>query len=388
MNDTPGNPGSLIRIRSDYVGAGFYLVSPDDDSSVVVNTDYGIQSVGLDSHEHWQADFGERCLGLCYRRDGMIVAHTLHAVFQVQADGMVHHVNPTLNEIAHAPVPFEEGVLVITLSHVYALDAGGKAKWSYAFKEALGASVRATLVLNAFSVPDGVIIGAVDYNSGLGRVLHLDPGGSLLWASDVNPMTYLFPVGEDGFVYSVSGYGKFESHLTGIDGNIRLSLDYGGAGAGLDDGRLAMLVGNNESPTWDDWEFRLLGADGQEIHAEKARGHFGFGPVPAPDRHLYMVGYFKPFDPSATRLDYTSLTPLPKFLTFDHLLGVRAQPHQYRVFYYRVPVDPDSAGAGELELLHEDSDSIAFGPPLAGNQHVFFTHNRDILAVPLSPESS
>jgi len=261
---------------------------------------------------------------------------------------------------------------------VFALDAAGKVKWRFAFKEALGVSVRATLVLDTFPVTNGIIIGAVDYNSGLGRTLYLSHGGSLNWASEVCPMIYLCSVGQDRFLYSVSGYGKFESHLCGIDGRIHWSLDFGGAGTELPDGRLAILVGNNESPTWDDWELRLLEPDGDEITASRARGHFGFGPVLAPDQHLYMSGYFKPFDPAATRLDYTSLVPLPKILTFRHLLGIQAQPHQYLAFYFRASLD-----TGEIELLFEDKSSIAFGPTLAGEKYVFFTQNRDLLVARL-----
>jgi hypothetical protein len=376
MSEPPEEVSELVRIRSDYVGAGRYLIAPDE-TRLVVNTDYGLQAVGLGSHEQWQADFGERCLGLCYRSDGMIVANTLHAVFQVEPEGKVHHVNPTLNEIAHAPLAWQDGVLVITLSHVYALDAGGKVQWKYSFKDTLGASVRACLVLDVFLVPGGVVLGVVDYNSGLGRVLCLDDAGELRSASDVGPITYLFPVGDDAYVHSISGYGRFESRCTDLDGRERWTLDFGGAGTELPDGRIAMLVGNNESPTWDNWELHLLTAGGGELGVRRATGHYGYGPVLGADRQLYMAGFFKPFDPSATRLDYTSLVPLPKFLIFDHLLGVKAQPHQYLVFYHRAPIEE-----GELELIFEDRNSIAFGPPRVGAKHVYLTHNRDILAVP------
>ena len=41
---------------------------------------------------------------------------------------------------------------------------------------------------------------------------------------------------------------------------------------------------------------------------------------------------------------------------------------------------------GEMELLFEDRNSIAFGPTRAGKRNMFFTHNRDILAVPVKME--
>ncbi|MBN2491384.1 MAG: hypothetical protein JXQ29_11105 [Planctomycetes bacterium] len=377
MSAAPDKAMEPIRIRSDYVGAGDYLIFPDDDP-LVVNTDYGLQAVDLASRQRWQADFGERCLGVCRRADGMLVASTIHGVFLVEPAGRVRHVNPTLHEIAHAPLAWQDGVLVITLSHVHALDAAGKVRWKYAFKETLGASVRACLVLGAFLVPGGVVLGVVDYNSGLGRVLCLDDRGGLRSASDVGPITYVFPVGADAYVHSISGYGRFESRCIDLDGRERWALDFGGAGTELPDGRIAMLVGNNESPTWDNWELRLLTAGGGALGARKASGHFGYGPVLGADRQLYMAGFFKPFDPAATRLDYTSLVPLPKFVIFDHLLGVKAQPPQYVVFYHRAPIDD-----GDIELVFADRNAIAFGPTRAGTRHVYFTHNREILAMPL-----
>lgn len=377
MSQASSDSNDIIRVRSDYIGAGHYLVC-EDDNKLVVNTDYGIQAVGFGSHEHWQCDLGERTLGLCMRADGTIVANTLHAIYQVTPEGDVRHVNPTLTEIAHAPVPWEDGVLIATLSHLYALDDAGKVRWKFAFKDALGESVRACLVLSLFPARGGVVVGVVDYNSGLGRVLSLDASGALRAQGEVAPLTYVFPVGDDRCIYSISGYGRFESHCINLDAKPLFSLDFGGAGTTLPDGRIALLTGNNESPTWDNWELRVLSAEGDVVDQRKARGHYGFGPVLGPDNHLYQVGYFKPFDPSATRLDYTSLVPLPKFLTFDQLMGVKAQPHQFLVYYFRAPLD-----GGEMELVFDDRNSIAFGPVVAARDHVFCTHNRDILAIPV-----
>ena len=56
-------------------------------------------------------------------------------------------------------------------------------------------------------------------------------------------------------------------------------------------------------------------------------------------------------------------------------MRVKTESHQYRVYYFRGDV------GGDLQLLFEDSDSVAFGPTVASENHVFFVHNRDLLVV-------
>lgn len=371
-------PHDLLRIRTDYVGAGRYLLS-DDESTVIVNTDYGVQAVDRSSHERWQSDLGERCLGVGRRSDGRLIAHSLHAVYEIGDSGEVLHVNPAASEIAYAPLAWQDGLVVITLRHVVAIDADGQTRWTFKFSDALGESVRAVLVVNAWTTEDGVFLGAVDYNTGIGRVIFLGTEGEIGWQSEVAPITDVFPVDDDEFVYTLSQFPlRFETHRAGLDGRKRWSLDYGGTGVMLPDRRIAMLVGNNESPKWDDWELRVLNHGGVRESSAKLKGHFGHAPILGPDDALWFVGFFKPFDPTATRLDYTSLTPLPRFLSFDHQMGHKAQPHQYLVYYFRSTIDDPLP-----TTVFEDRDSIAFGPPVAGAEHVWFTHNRDVIGFPV-----
>ena len=65
----------LSRIRSDYVGAGEFVVLPDD-SGVVVNTTYGVQAVGLNGKVAWQADVGGRLSGVTVA-DGQVFVSSI-----------------------------------------------------------------------------------------------------------------------------------------------------------------------------------------------------------------------------------------------------------------------------------------------------------------------
>ena len=58
-------------------------------------------------------------------------------------------------------------------------------------------------------------------------------------------------------------------------------------------------------------------------------------------------------------------------------MRVKAASHQYDVYYFRARPDED------VELLFEDTDSVAFGPTVAGENHVFFVHNKDHLVLPI-----
>ena len=88
----------IVRIRSDYIGAGNYVVQPDE-QSVAVNTTYGVQSVGYDSQARWQVDLGERWLGIARRSDGVLLANTVHAIHQLEPDGAL--LNPNLIDRRH-----------------------------------------------------------------------------------------------------------------------------------------------------------------------------------------------------------------------------------------------------------------------------------------------
>lgn len=364
----------LSRIRSDYVGAGTFAVLPED-KGVVVNTTYGVQAVGLSGKVTWQADLGERCLGLAWNSRGELLANTLHAAHRLAPSGDILSSSPTRHEVAHAPVPYGDGMLLITLTRIYSMDRDGNVLWKHRFRESLGESVRAVLVLGVLPLEDGIAVGAVDYNSGLGQVICFDRDGQKLWASDLGPLTSLFPVDSRRFVYTLSGYGRFESHCADLNGEEHWKLPGGGPGIRMPDGRLAVLVGSNESPKWDNWELRTFSHQGEELDSYLGKGQCCSRPVIGSDGNIYYSSFFKPVDPSESRIDYTSFLPQPAFLAFDYLMRVKAESHQYNVYYFKVP------DGGEIELLYEDTASVAFGPTVAGAEHVFFVHNRDLLVV-------
>ena len=368
------NSPEIQRIRSDYVGAGRY--TPLADGSVVVNTTYGVQNVGLDGRVVWQLDLGERCLGVVSNGDGTLLASTVHAIHRLRDDGVVEDTSKTRHEVAFRPVPWQDGVLLITLTRIYALAGDGSVRWKYRFREALGESVRAVFVQQVISFEEHVVVGAVDYNSGLGKVLVFDEDGATAWSSEVGPLTSLFSAGENRFVYSLSGYGKFESVCANVDGETQWRLPVGGPGVEVDGG-VAMLIGTNESPKWDNWELQRFTAEGDELSTAQVRGSACAPPVVGSDGALYFSTFLEPVDPAESRIDYTSFRPQPAFVAFDYLMRVKATSHRHLVYYYR------SADFGDLDLLYEDRDSVALGPPVAGDNHVYFTHNKDLLCLPL-----
>ncbi len=366
-------PG-LTRVRSDYLGAGTFAVLPDD-GALVVNTTYGVQAVGLDGKVSWQADLGERCLGVTLTDDDDVVANTVHAQHKLAPNGEILSVNKTRHEVGHPPIAWGRATLLVTLSRIYAMEPDGSVRWKFRFREALGESVRAVLVLSVLPIGDAVVVGVVDYNSGVGQVIIFEEDGRIRWQSELGPLASLFPIGDDRFLYTLSGYGRFESFCRDLRGEEAFRLPVGGPGVELEDGRLAMVVGTNESPAWDHWELRLFDPAGDELDSRPARGRVCSPPVQGPDGHLYFSSFFQPLDPAESRIDYTSYQPQPPFLAFDYLMRVKAASHQYNVSYFRAPIE------GEIETIFSDVDSVAFGPPTAGDRHVFLVHNKDILVI-------
>ena len=172
---------------------------------------------------------------------------------------------------------------------------------------------------------------------------------------------------------NLSGFNRFESTCVDLDGEAQWTLPVSGCGTPVSDDRVAFLVGSNESPKWDNWELRTFTTEGDDLDARVARGQACAPPVIGSDGALYFTTFFKPLDPAESRIDYTSFGPQPAFVAFDFLMRVKAASHQYDVHYFRATED------GDLERIFEDGDSVAFGPAVAGERHVFFAHNRDLL---------
>ena len=80
---------------------------------------------------------------------------------------------------------------------------------------------------------------------------------------------------------AMSGYGKFETRLTRLDGHEIWRQDFAGVGAIRPDGSIAMLAGSNESPAWDDWEYRQISPARQDRgHAPRERAGAGAAALP------------------------------------------------------------------------------------------------------------
>lgn len=361
------------RVKTDYIGAGRFIAL--EDSSVVVNTQYGVQCLCARWSERWRADLGSRCIGLARGPGGEIFAACLKGVHALDTGGKKLWSVRTRKELAHAPTPFAGGVVVTTINTVH-LIRDERSAWRYDARDALGTSVRVVLPCGAFVMGDLLVLGLTDYDTGVGRCVALDGDGGVRWMTDPGPLVYLYPITEEEFILALSGYLQFESRCLSLGAEERWRVDFAGPGVPLGDGRIAMLVGNNESPTWDRWELRLMKSDGSVEHVERTIGHAGGPPIVDQKGRIYFSTYFKPIDPDSTRMDYTSFFPHPQFLSFDHIMGAKQEIYEYDVYYFSMPP------GGPVERLLSDSGSSCFGPAVDAGDAVVFSHGRDLVGFP------
>jgi hypothetical protein len=269
-----------------------------------------------------------------------------------------------------------DGVVLCTDRSLHFLRDWNGPEWRFDLREALGPSVKSARVVEGFELEGHLVLGAVDYDSGIGRVVVLDEQGQKRWMSEPGPLCGLFPAGSAVFVWSLSGYGQFESRMSRPDGKEIWRVDFAGAGSVHPDGSLSMVVGSNESPAWDNWEYRRLTPAGKTELALSSHGHCPSRPLVAGDGSVYFNGYFRPLDPNESRTDYTSFFPLPATLAFGHSTGLSVQPAEYHLYYQRVR-------AGRLEVLGEVPKGVSFSRPcevaLAGESAVVFTDGGQLL---------
>ena len=362
---------AIRRIHSDYLGSGRFLAL-EEDGLLVVNADYGVQAIGLDGTVRWRVELVERCLGLIEDSEGSLVASTAHAFHRISRAGEVIDTRPTRHGLRRPPVRWGDGFLLGTRTRIYALDSTGTARWRYRLRKSLGESVKSVFFTGIVPVGDMAAVAAIDQDTGIGRVVVLDKEGELRWQSEPAPITEIFAVGDDSFVYTISGYGRFESVFSDVRGEVRWTKEGGGPGVDLD-GRLVVAYGNTEAPTWDDWEVRVLDLDGKLLERHHARGRCCYAPVQGPDGRLYFSSYFRPIDPAESRVDYTSFERPPRLVADENLIAGRARM-DYDVFFFQFEL-----GVG-IKLLQESQGTYALGPTVAGSSHIFFVHERDILA--------
>lgn len=364
------------RLPTDYVGAGKYLAGPE---RVIVGTEYGVQCIPRSrAGQAWKTKLGSRCLGVMTGEGKSIVAACLNGLFVLSENGEQRWGTHSFRELAYAPVPFRDGLLLTTNAAVHFLRDWKGTEWRFDFADVLGASVQQVRIVNVFDLDGHIVVGAVDYDSGIGRILVISgKTGKRLWMSDPGPVTEVFPGGQAVFVWCQTGYGKFETHMTRVDGHEIWHKDFAGVGAVRPDGTLAMVVGSNESPEWDDWEYRQISSTGKVEVSLKGNGRSAMRPLVRKDGTVYFLASTLPVDLGGSRVDYTHFFAMPQTVAFQHLFGIRPQLPEYEVFLHRHRPQERS-----LEVVYRASGSYSFAElKLLGQNEIVLADGRDLIGV-------
>ncbi|HLU48282.1 MAG TPA: hypothetical protein VK116_09365, partial [Planctomycetota bacterium] len=314
--------------------------------------------------------------------DGSILASCRGGLLLLTGEGEECREKVFADQLSYEAVPLDasrpDGHREILVAHgtSLALYRDWEPVWRYSFNEALGASVESVRIVHLFPCGDRIIVGAVDYDSGVGRVISLAKDGKPRWLSEPGPVSEVFPAGDDRFVWCLTGYGKFETHATTTDGQTLWSLDGAGLGAKKPGGSLVLITGSNESPDWDHWECRQIDADGKVEFARRARGRAPVRPYCHEDGAIYFVNYVLHIDPASSRVDYTSFFAMPQELRYQHLIGLRKQIPEYEVLVQKVRQDRD-----EVEVLHRIQGSYSLTEPFVIGDEVIFCDGPDIVAI-------
>jgi hypothetical protein len=382
------NEGSTWRLVSDYIGAGDFVLSA---TRAFVGTEYGVQCVPYshDSLKDWKTDLGSRAISVRAHGKREILATCLGGVFLLTREGDVAEEILSADEIVHPVLPIaatgherQDGdsggdLLVSTQTCLQRRTAWRELVWELDYHSVLGQGVKSVRLVNLFELKDHFVAGVVDYESGIGRVVVLDASGAVTWMSPVGPISELFPAGEAVFVWCQTSYGKFETRLTRLDGReIWRQDDMAGVGRVLPDGSIVMLVGSNESPKWDNWEFRLIAANGKISKRLAGRGRCPVRPLCLDDGGLVFIGAASHLDPSSSRVDYTNFLKMPQEALFQHLVGLREQTPEYEVYLHRLHPRNSS-----LEIVYHASGSYSLAEPVSHGRHVVFCDGKDIIGI-------
>ena len=363
------------RVISSYIGAGSFVV---DDQQAVVGTDSGLECVprSKGGADRWRVEFGSRCLGVTRAGDDYL-ATCRGGLLLVAPDGEEKREKLFAEQLVHEAVPFDSGWLVAAGTTLGYYKDWDDLAWRFSFRDALGKSVESVRLLNLFRCGEHVVTGAVDYDSGIGRAIVLGPDGSAVWMSEPGPLSEVFPVDSESFVWCLTGYGKFESHCSQLNGQPLWLQNFAGVGTASSDGTIAMIVGSNESPQWDNWAVRRIDGGGKIVQELEAKGRAPVRPT-VHDGAVYFLGYVLHLDPSSSRVDYTNFFAMPQELHFQHLVGLRKQIPEYEIYVQKVT--PEST---EVEVLQHVQGSFSLARPLAVDGCVVFCDGPDILAVDL-----
>ncbi len=387
------NEGGTWRLVSDYTGAGDFLLSAN---RAFVGTPYGVQCLPY-SHESlrdWKTDLGARAISVRAHGDRHILVTTLGGAFLLTREGDVveellsaeQYIHPAL-PVANgdldpagcdgAPESWDGDLLVATKTTLQRRSKWRSLDWEFDFRSVLGQSVSSVRLVNLLQMGSHFVAGVVDYDSGIGSVVTLEENGSITWTSDPGPISELFVAGKAVFVWCQTSYGKFETRMTRVDGHdIWHNEDMAGVGRVLSDGSLAMIVGSNESPEWDNWELRRVASNGKTEQTLEARGRSPVRPLERADGTLIFVGAAFHLDPSSSRVDYTNFLQLPQLSLFQHLVGIREQLPEYEVYVHKLP--PESA---TLDLVYHGSGSYSLAEPFSLGNHVVFSDGKDIIGI-------
>lgn len=364
------------RIISDYTGAGSFVL---DDRTAIVGTDTGIQCAERDrpGQARWSADLGSRCLGVRRLEGGDLLASCMRGLFRVSAKGRVEDEKLFGDSLVHEAVPTDGGVLVTVGTELqFHADPGTDGSWRFDLRGALGSSIQGVRPVNMFACGEDLVVAVVDYDSGVGRVLVLAPGGEVRWMSEPGPLSDAFPAGDDLFVWCLTGYGQFESHLSRTSGKEQWTTQFAGVGTLRSDGAIGLIIGSNEAPEWDNWQYTQITAAGKVEQEVRGRGRASVRPCCGPDGTTYFIGYVLYLDPNSSRVDYTNYFRMPQELLFEHLTGRRIQIPEYDIFVQRV-----DGSTGHHEILHEISGSFSLARPRLSGRDLVFCDGTDIVAI-------
>ncbi|MEM7260627.1 MAG: hypothetical protein AAF488_01460 [Planctomycetota bacterium] len=370
------------RVISSYIGAGRFALRDD---RVIVGTEAGVECLPRikDSGPKWKVDFGSRCIGvqeMSEAGDGDLLATCRSGLLLLSGDGDEELEKLFSEPVVHEALPMGEQLVVATGTTLLLYDGiDGGLEWRYSFLDLLGQSVEAVRLVNLFELGGThIVAGVVDYDSGVGRVVVLDKDGEVQWESPPGPLSEVFPSGKDRFVWSFTSFpGKFESRCTTTSGDDVFGLDFAGVGTALPDGSVAMVIGTNEAPKWDNWDLRIVAPDGSVTTELTAKGRAPVRPICTPDGSVYFIGYVLHLDPASSRVDYTNFFAMPQELHFQHLVGIRKQIPEYEIYVQRF-----QPGSETVEVLYHLPGSFSLAQPqLFGSGEVVFCDGPDIVAI-------
>ena len=376
--------GITWRLISDYIGAGEFLLTSN---RAFVGTEYGVQCLPYspDNLKDWKTELGSRCIGVRAIGKEHILASCVEGVFLLSREGEVEEellsadnfVYPTLVTSDAKSTGSGQGYLVTTRTGLQYRSSLKELEWTIDFKEALGQSVESVRIINSFELSDCFVVGVVDYDSGVGRVILLERDGRTRWMSNPGPLSEVFPGGKSEFVWCLTGYGRFETCMSRLDGEeLWKHENMAGVGEVLPDGSLGMLVGSNESPRWDNWEYRHTSSTGQAEPALELKGRCAVRPLLLRDGSLIVCGSAIHLDPSSSRVDYTSFFKMPQEVLFQHLVGIREQGPEYEVFLHKI--HPSGL---ELDIIYHVTGSYSLAMPRQLDKYIVFCDGPDIIGI-------